>query len=117
MNGQAAERDGDGEGRERRAGRQRVLKKWEYVPDVGRKQLPVKRLYRYMPVDACRRMVERGEVRVSSSDSFNDETLTQTRQDDEQTQSISASVSEVVGLGDAPKGFRVDVRTCPTMAK
>ena len=88
-----------------------MLKKWEHVPDVGRKELPVKRLYRYMPLDACRRMVEYGEVRVSSSTSLNDETLTETRRDDEQTQSIKASMSKVAGVGDVPKGFQVDVRT------
>ena len=88
-----------------------MLKKWEYVPNVGRKELPVKRLYRYMPLDACRRMVDYGEVRVSSSDSLNDEALTESRQDDEQTQSIRASMSEVVRLGDVPKGYQVDIRT------
>ena len=88
-----------------------MLKKWEYVPGVGRKELPVKRLYRYMPLDACRRMVECGDVRVSSSTSFTDEALTATRRDDEQTQSVKASMSKVLGAGNVPKGFQVDVRT------
>ncbi len=88
-----------------------MLKKWEFVPDVGRKELPVKRLFRYMPLDACRRMVESGVVRVSSSTSFKDEALTETRRDDEQTQSIRASASEVLETGNVPKGFQVDVRS------
>ena len=88
-----------------------MLKKWEHVPDLGRKELPVKRLYRYMPLDACQRMAEYGEVRVSSSTSLKDETLTETRRDDEQTQSVKASMSKVVGVGNIPKGFQVDVQT------
>ena len=56
-------------------------------------------------------MVAYGDVRVSSSTSFTDEALTATRRDDEQPQSVKASMSKVLGAGNVPKGFQVDVRT------
>ena len=52
---------------------------------MGQREVSADRLYRYMPLTACERMVATGEVRVSSSTKFENEDLTDTRQDDEQT--------------------------------
>ena len=83
-----------------------------HVPGfAGDKALPLARLYRYMPVGACQRMVERGEVRVSSSTNFNqDETLSETRRDDEQSKQMSTVLHKVRKAPAAQKGFRVEVQ-------
>ena len=89
-----------------------VLTKSVPVPGfTGWRELPIKRLYRYMPVDACYRMVERGEVRVSSSSKMypRTEDPSETRQDDEQSKAVTAVVSKYLGTKPVPKGFSMDV--------
>lgn len=78
-----------------------------HVPGfAGDKALPLARLYRYMPVGACQRMVERGEVRVSSSTNFNqDETLSETRRDDEQSKQMSTVLHKVRKAPAAQEGL------------
>ena len=79
-----------------------------HVPGfTGDKELPLARLYRYMPVEACRRLVERGEVRVSSSTNFNrDETLSETRRDDEQKKQVSTVLHKITPKACRSEGIQ-----------
>ena len=88
-----------------------MLTKFVHIPGfIGDRRVPLKRLYRYMPLDACVRMVERGEVRISSSTNFSDdEELSETRKDDEQSKSVSTVASEIIGTSRVPKGFGLEV--------
>ena len=88
-----------------------MLTKFVHIPGfMGDRKVPLKRLYRYMPLDACVRMVGRGEVRVSSSTNFSDdEELSDTRKDDEQSKVVSAVASEIIETSRVPKGFRLQV--------
>lgn len=83
-----------------------------HVPGfVGDKVLPLARLYRYMPVEACNRMVERGEVRVSSSTNFGrDETLSETRRDDEQNKQVSVVLHKLRQKPAVQQGFPFEIQ-------
>lgn len=78
---------------------------------AGDRVLPLTQLYRYMPVEACNRMVERGEVRVSSSTNFDrDETLSETRRDDEQNKQVGTVLHRLRTKPAVPKGFRFEIQ-------
>lgn len=85
-----------------------MVSKWLQVPGIsGRKELKLTTLFRYMPLEACEKMVGEGEVRVSASTTFlQDETLSETRRDDEESKNARAVVSELLGW-HVPEGFEL----------
>ena len=82
-----------------------------HVPEnPRRRQLQVERLFRYMPLEACRDMVTSGHVRVSASTKFDHDTgLSQTRRDNEQKKAVGTRVSEVLGTSVVHKGVKISV--------
>ena len=90
-----------------------MLSKIVRVPGFsGRRELPLERLYRYMPLDACNRMVECGEIRVTSSTKTfsRDEDPSTSRQDEEQKKSVRTTVSKIIRSRQVPKGFRFEIK-------
>ena len=86
----------------------KMLSKWEPIPGLlGDRHIRATRLYRYMPLQYAKNMVDSGIVRVAASTNYRTET-SKSRRDEEETKSKRVLGAELFGTpAHLPEGYRV----------
>lgn len=88
------------------------LSKWVHVPGYfGERKVITDKLWRYMPQEACERMVHLGEIRLSSSINFLHESGS--RQDDEHNKMLGILASKVLYMRNV-RGFKSSIKANKT---